>query len=103
MGDAVNVAACMEQSAEPGTVRISSATRRHLGDVFTVIELGEVEVKGKTEPVSAFSVTGVNPSRPVRRGLAEMTSPMVGRDPELSALTEALQRLERGTGGIDRK
>jgi class 3 adenylate cyclase/tetratricopeptide (TPR) repeat protein len=100
MGDAVNVAARMEQSAEPGTVQISGETRRYLGDLFILDELGGLEAKGKTEPIAAFRVTGVNASRPVRRGLAEMTSPMVGRDAELSALIEALQRLERGTGSI---
>ena len=48
MGDAVNVAARMEQTAEPGTVQITEDTYRLVADLFEVEPLGRIELKGKT-------------------------------------------------------
>lgn len=54
MGDAVNVAARLESAAEPGQVVIGGATRLLLPDGAVVEALGELTVKGRTEPVTAF-------------------------------------------------
>ncbi|MHA6784753.1 adenylate/guanylate cyclase domain-containing protein [Pseudonocardia saturnea] len=54
MGDAVNVAARLESVAEPGQVVIGEATRRLLPDDVEVEPLGDLTVKGRTEPVTAF-------------------------------------------------
>jgi class 3 adenylate cyclase len=54
MGDAVNVAARLETSAEPGQVVIGAATRERLGDCALVDPLGDLRVKGRSQPVSAF-------------------------------------------------
>ena len=56
MGDAVNVAARMEQTAEPGTVQITAETHRLVAALFDVEPRGEIEVKGKAEPVEAYRV-----------------------------------------------
>ena len=56
MGDAVNLAARMEQTAEPGTVQISEATHRLVAPLFDIEELGGVQVKGKEEPVQTYRV-----------------------------------------------
>ena len=79
LGDAVNVAARMQTAAEPGTIVITEMTRRLTGDTFDLDDLGEIEVKGKTEPIHAFRVIGRRPRR--RRGLESvgLDSPMVGR------------------------
>ena len=58
MGDAVNVAARMEQTAKPGTVQISGETQKLIAPLFDFEALGVIEVKGKGEPVPAFSVLG---------------------------------------------
>ena len=55
-GDAVNVAARLEQAAEPGEVLIGAET---VGLVGSAVEVGEerlLELKGKSEPVAAFPV-----------------------------------------------
>lgn len=53
MGDAVNVAARMEQTAQPGTVQVSGATHRLIRSLFEFEDLGGIQVKGKDEPVRA--------------------------------------------------
>src|SRR6476469_9924125 len=53
MGDAVNVAARMEQTAEPGTVQITADTARLVGGAFDLGPPRDVEVKGKAQPVGA--------------------------------------------------
>ncbi|HET9518562.1 MAG TPA: adenylate/guanylate cyclase domain-containing protein, partial [Actinoplanes sp.] len=54
MGDAVNVAARLETVAEPGQVVIGGSTRALLGDRARVDPLGDLSVKGRSEPVSAY-------------------------------------------------
>src|SRR5205823_11183669 len=58
-GDAVNVAARLEQAAQPGEVLIGEET---LGLVRTAVEVGDerrLELKGKTEEVPAWPLLGV--------------------------------------------
>ena len=50
MGDAVNVAARMEQTARPGSVQVSEQTQRLLRPLFEFEDLGAVEVRGRDEP-----------------------------------------------------
>ncbi|BBH68271.1 hypothetical protein ACTI_49560 [Actinoplanes sp. OR16] len=59
MGDAVNVAARLETSAQPGQVLIGAATRDLLGDTALVEPLGELRVKGRSRPVAAFVLCGL--------------------------------------------
>ncbi len=96
LGDAINVAARMEQTAEPGTVRITETTGRLLGDAFILAEIGPVEVKGRSEPVLALRADGV--ASTVAAGTA--TTPLLGRDRERAALHSVLQATAAGIGGI---
>jgi class 3 adenylate cyclase len=54
MGDAVNVAARMEQSAAPGTLQISADTQKLVEGVFDLEPLGTIDIKGKSNPVDVF-------------------------------------------------
>ena len=54
MGDAINIAARMEQTAAPGTVQISDDTYRLVAPLFEVEALGGIELKGKSEPVAGL-------------------------------------------------
>jgi adenylate cyclase len=56
IGDAVNVAARLEERAQPGHVVISRATHELLPDATVVEPLGAVELKGRRAPVEAFVV-----------------------------------------------
>ena len=54
IGDAINLAARMEQTAAPGTVQISEETYKLVAPFFDVEALGDVEVKGKAAPVKTY-------------------------------------------------
>ncbi len=54
MGDAVNVAARLEGVATPGTVVIGDSTHRLVAEWAVVEPLGDLELKGKEHPISAF-------------------------------------------------
>ena len=58
VGDTVNLAARLEQLAEPGSIVVSEKTYRLVDGLFRVEALGEKSVKGKTNPVMIFSVIG---------------------------------------------
>ena len=62
MGDAVNVAARLQSLAEPGQVVIGAATLAQIGDRASVAPLGELIVKGRQQPVTAYVVTGLAPA-----------------------------------------
>ena len=81
LGDAVNVAARMQTAAQPGTIVITEMTRRLTGDTFDLDDLGEIEVKGKAEPIHAYRVIGRKAAPARRRGLESVghQTPQVGR------------------------
>jgi class 3 adenylate cyclase/tetratricopeptide (TPR) repeat protein len=100
MGDAVNVAARMEQTAEPGTVRITEDTYRLVADLFDVEPLGEVDVKGNRLPVSSYRVLGRRSVTWKVRATRSLDAPLVGRETEMAAVRSAIDDLRRGRGSI---
>ena len=102
LGDAINIAARMEQTAQPGTVQIAEDTWRLVAPLFEWEDLGSVEIKGKTEPLHTYRPLAQR-ARPGRvRGLEShgIDSPVVGRARELAALRQALDALQAGRGGV---
>jgi class 3 adenylate cyclase/tetratricopeptide (TPR) repeat protein len=100
IGDAINLAARMEQTAEVGTIQISEATYKLVAPFFEVEPLGEVDVKGKAEPVKTFRVLSEKATRGNLRGLEGLSSPLVGREAQLNLLNEQLGQLEKESGSI---
>jgi tetratricopeptide (TPR) repeat protein len=100
MGDAVNLAARMEQTAQPGTVQISGDTYRLVSPWVDVEPLGEVEVRGKTEQVPTYRVLRIKETPGKARGLAGLSSPLVGRAREFEKMENALADLRQGRGGV---
>ena len=91
-GDAVNVAARLEQGAPPGEILISDATLRLVRDAVVVEKVDPLEAKGKTEPVPAHRLVGVHEGA---AGVARrLDSPMVGRERPLDQLTRAFDEIE---------
>jgi ABC-type oligopeptide transport system substrate-binding subunit/class 3 adenylate cyclase len=100
MGDAVNLAARMESAAAPGTVLISEATYKLIAPLFETEALGQIQVKGKAEPVPVYRVLAAKPAPGKVRGIAGLESPLVGREAEFAALREAVERLQVSVGGV---
>jgi class 3 adenylate cyclase/tetratricopeptide (TPR) repeat protein len=100
LGDAINLAARMEQTASPGTVQITAATHRLLAPLFDVERLGELAIRGHQEPVTAYRVLRAKARPGSLRGLAGIRAPVVGRDTQLALLRRAVQDVQQGQGQI---
>ena len=88
-GDAVNVAARLEQAAEPGTVLIGEETLRLVRDAVVAEPVPPLEVKGKSEPLAAFRLVEVTAG--VAGVARRLDSPMVGRERELARLRQTFE------------
>ena len=100
IGDAINLAARMEQNAEPGTVLITADTYKRIVPLFETQALGPLQLKGKAGPVPVYRVLAAKAAVGKVRGIAGLESPLVGREAEMAALRAALERLQAGVGGI---
>jgi class 3 adenylate cyclase/tetratricopeptide (TPR) repeat protein len=95
-GDAVNLAARLEQAASPMQILIGPATYRLVKDAVEVEPVEPLQLKGKAEPVHAYRVVRVSSAVGAGR---RTDTPMVGRDAELSWLRQAFARVAT-TGGL---
>jgi class 3 adenylate cyclase/tetratricopeptide (TPR) repeat protein len=86
-GDAVNVAARLEQAAAPGKVLLGATTYAAVADFVRVEQAPPVDAKGKSEPLVAYRLVGLRPDVPAfTRPIA---TPFVGRRDELARLRAA--------------
>jgi class 3 adenylate cyclase/tetratricopeptide (TPR) repeat protein len=89
-GDAVNVAARLEQAAPVSEVLLGEPTYRLVRDAVEVEPVGSLDLKGKAEPVQAYRLVAV-----VAGALGHarrLDSPMVGRDRERRRLQDAFEQ-----------
>ena len=100
LGDAANVAARLQSAAEPGTVLISADTHKLVHALFDFRPRGKIEMKGKSEPVESYEVTGIKAVPEATRGLAGLSSPLVGREREIGLLRDRLSELGMGIGSV---
>ena len=99
IGDTANVAAGLQQLAEPGTILLSEATRVSAQGYARVDPVGSLAIEGKAEPTLAYRLIGASHRR---SALDEATSAhktmFVGRDNELAVLNDFLRQVENGRG-----
>jgi class 3 adenylate cyclase len=76
VGETPNLAARLQALAEPGTIVVAASTRRLLGDLFRLRDLGRHEVKGIAEPVAAWAVEGMSPSESRFEAVRTRVSPI---------------------------
>lgn len=100
MGDAVNLASRMEQSAAPGTIQITGETYRQVAPWIDVESLGDYEVKGKSEAVPVYLVLGRKELPTQVRGISGLISPLVGRDAEFASMSSMVNGLFEGRGQV---
>jgi ABC-type oligopeptide transport system substrate-binding subunit/class 3 adenylate cyclase len=98
VGDTVNTAARLESAAGSEGILVSDVTQRQVANRFDWGEPRSLQLKGKTDTVVAFPVSG--PHEPAQRGVAEPTTPMVGREGEMRVALELVQRLGAGRGAV---
>jgi hypothetical protein len=101
VGETPNVAARLQALAEPGTVVISQATRRLVGGIFELADLGPQRLKGFAEPLAAWQIAGESRAegRFEARQAAGLT-PLVGRDEEIFLLLRRWRQASDGEGQV---
>lgn len=93
-GDPVNVAARLQQRAEPGQILIGDSTYRLVRDAVRAVRVGALPLRGRAEPTAAWTLLDVLPGAPgwSRR----LDSPLVNRDSELDQLRAAFAHTTTG-------
>jgi class 3 adenylate cyclase/tetratricopeptide (TPR) repeat protein len=101
VGDTTNLAARLQQHAEPSQILISDATSRLVKGYVRFEALAPFQAKGKAEPVAAFKIVGLG-TRRSRVDIQEgrVLSELVGRDRELGILRDVLGEVEASRGQV---
>ena len=94
-GDAVNVAARLQQAAEPGEIVVGARTQRLAAEAFDFSPMPLLELRGKAAPVEAWRLVRALPERPRVRG---SETPLVGRRRELAMLEAGSDEAAEGHG-----
>ncbi|HKP18403.1 MAG TPA: AAA family ATPase, partial [Gaiellaceae bacterium] len=84
-GDPVNVAARLEQAAQPGEILVGEPTIRLARDAVEAEPIEPLTAKGKSQPVPAYRLVRVQPDGTARA--RPHRAPMIGRDSELLRLS----------------
>jgi class 3 adenylate cyclase/tetratricopeptide (TPR) repeat protein len=101
VGQTTHLAARMEQLATPGSILITANTLRLAEGYVEVKSLGPVNVKGLSEPVEVYEVAGAGLVRSrMEAAAARGLSRFVGRDAEIRALQQALEKAGAGHGQV---
>jgi hypothetical protein len=101
VGETPNLAARLQALAAPGSVVISQATRRLVGGLFELADLGPQRLKGFAEPVGAWRVEGEGRAEGRFDALhGERLTPLVGREHELGILLERWAWAKDGDGQV---
>jgi predicted ATPase len=95
----VNVASRIQALARPGTVLVSGATHRFVAALVESVDVGALDLKGKTKAVQAYEVTGLKAGA-TGRGLGRIHAPMIGRDVQLGRLRELFAVAKAGQGRV---
>ena len=101
VGDTPNLAARLQALAEPNMVVIAASTRRLLGNLFELKDLGPRDLKGIVGPVRAWAAVRASSAEGRFEALhvAGLTA-LVGREEELELLLRRWSRAKRGEGQV---
>ena len=101
VGETPNLAARLQGVAEPNSVVISPSTRRLVGGLFELEDIGLHELRGIREPVQAWRVLGESRAKSRYAALrGSAVAPLVGRDEELGLLISRWERAKAGEGQV---
>jgi class 3 adenylate cyclase len=101
IGHTTNLASRMQAVAPTGSIAISEQTRKFVEGYFQLKARGPTRVKGLSEPVNVYEVTGFGPLRTrLQRAAGRGLTKFVGREREMEALKHAAEQAKSGHGQI---
>jgi class 3 adenylate cyclase len=100
VGETPNLAARLQALARPGTLVVADGTRRQIGTLFEIEDLGPQPLAGFGEPQPAWRVVGESGVVSRFEALRSGTTPLVGRDEELDLLLRRWQQAKSGAGRV---
>src|SRR5712672_1409025 len=100
VGETPNLAARLQALAMPNTLIIGEATRRQIGGLFDLEDLGPQALAGFGEPQRAWRVVGESGIVSRFEALRSEATPLVGRDEELDLLVRRWQQAKAGEGRV---
>ena len=102
VGDTTNLSARIQQASTPGQVWVSRETRNTIKDYFHLNPMGEITMKGKTEPQKIFQVISERTGVRTRfdAGLVRGITDLVGRRPEMEILRSAFEKAKSRNGQV---
>jgi class 3 adenylate cyclase/predicted ATPase len=100
VGETPNLAARLQALAQPGTLVIADSTRRQIGALFEIEDLGTQSLAGFAEPQHTWRVVGESGVVSRFEALRSEAAPLVGRDEELELLLRRWQQAKAGEGRI---
>jgi class 3 adenylate cyclase len=101
IGHTTNLASRMQALAPTGSIAVTENTRKLCEGYFTLKPLGPTRVKGVSEPVNVYEVTGLGPLRTrLQRAAGRGLTKFVGREREMEALRHAAHQAKTGQGQI---
>jgi class 3 adenylate cyclase/predicted ATPase len=99
VGETPNLAARLQGNAEPNTVVIAESTRKLLGNLFDLQDLGAKDLKG-IGPVPAWAALRASSIESRFEALRTATTPLVGRDEEIELLMRRWAQAKAGEGSV---
>jgi class 3 adenylate cyclase/tetratricopeptide (TPR) repeat protein len=101
IGHTTNLASRMQAVAPVGSIAVAEPTRKLCEGYFGLKSLGPTKVKGVSEPVNVYEVTGLGPLRTrLQRAAGRGLTKFVGREQEMTAMARAAELAHQGHGQI---
>jgi len=100
VGETPNLAARLQALANPDSVIIADSTRRQLGGLFEVEDLGSLALAGFAEPQRAWRVLGDSGAVSRFEALRSAATPLIGREEELDLLRRRWRQAQSGEGRV---
>jgi class 3 adenylate cyclase/tetratricopeptide (TPR) repeat protein len=100
VGETPNLAGRLQVLAQPGTLVIADSTRRQIGALFEIEDLGLRSLAGFAEPQRAWRIVGESGVSSRFEALRSEATPLVGRYEELDLLLKCWQQAKAGEGRV---
>jgi class 3 adenylate cyclase len=100
IGDTTNLAARLQQLAEPGSIYLSEHTHELVRARVDCRQLGEHAIKGKSERLQVYEAVHEREGTKSETAATSIGTRMIGRQAETAALALAIERVANGQGGI---